>query len=213
MQICDFALSIINIIIIIISTNERTNGDFHARTLFFVFIASHQCINWFKFDSKGFKRVFLSFLDWGFFLYWRVWVYVCMHVIFVCVIRLFEKGLKREKKSYAFVRQYMYMYVVVIALTRSGFFFNLLFSLFFWVPSSCFVIRFLFFAKHLVVSSFVFFLFRSRVRELRAVSSVSVVLVGWFHDFLVLFFLSIGTGDCMCVCVSGCMIYFFIVIV
>lgn len=160
MQICDFALSIINIIIIIISTNERTNGDFHARTLFsFVFIASHQCINWFKFDSKGFKS-FSFFLGLGLFCIgvWEcVCVYACDLCVCVCVIRLFEKGLKREKKSYAFVRQYMYMYVVVIALTRSGFFSIFIFSLFFWVPSSCFVIRVLFFAKHLVVSSFVFF--------------------------------------------------------
>lgn len=173
---------------IIISTNERTNErtGFHARTLL-----RHQCIV-LNLIQRDFSEFFFSFFGLGIVLVCEC-VFVCM---WRCVIRLFEKGLKREKKSYAFVRQYMFMYVVVIALTRSGI---SNFPLFFWVVS--FPFHFLFFAKRFVL--FFWFLNQSRVRELRAVSSVLFWLV---FRLCVSFFTSIGTGDCICVCVSGWMI-------
>lgn len=71
----------------------------------------------------------------------------------------------------------LFMYVVVIALTRSGIS-NI--SLFFWVRISSFSRQ-----------TFVFFLFilnQSRVRELRAVSAVLFWLVGFafvFHSLQV----------------------------
>lgn len=147
------------------------------------------------------------FLSWigAFFLYWRVCV--CVYACDLCVCEcnsIIWKGTKKREKELCF-RSTIYVYVCSSNRVNTfWFFFSIFFSLFFWVPSSCFVIRFLFFAKQLVVSSFVF------VREWESCAPylMSVVLVGWFHDFLIFFLLSIGTGDCMCVCVSGCMIYF-----
>lgn len=190
MQICDFALSIINIIIIIISTNERTNertGTFtHAHFFCFVFIASHQCINWFKFDSKGFKS-FSFFLGLGL-LYWRVWVCMCVCMWSLCVCNsIIWKGTKKREKELCF-RSTIYVYVCSSNRVNTFWFFSIFF--FFRYSSGFLLLTSLSgfcFSPNIWLYLLLFFLFLSRVRELRAVSSVSVVLVGWFHDFLLLF--------------------------
>lgn len=215
MQICDFALSIINIIIIIISTNERTNertGTFtHAH--FFIFIASHQCINWFKFDSKGFKS-FSFFLGLGL-LYWRVCVYVCMHVIFECVCvcnSIIWKGTKKREKELCF-RSTIYVYVCSSNRVNTFwfFFFNLLF--FAILLGSFFLLRYPVFVFRQTFGCIFFCFFFSvsfeSERVARRIFCLLFLLVGFTISFF-FFFLSIGTGDCMCVCVSGCMIYFFL---
>lgn len=74
----------------------------------------------------------------------------------------------------------LFMYVVVIALTRSGIS-NI--SLFFWVRISSFSRQTFFF-----LFFFLFILNQSRVRELRAVSAVLFWLVGFafvFHSLQV----------------------------
>lgn len=213
MQICDFALSIINIIIIIISTNERTNertGTFtHAH--FFIFIASHQCINWFKFDSKGFKS-FSFFLGLGL-LYWRVCVcvYACDLWVCVCVCNsIIWKGTKKREKELCF-RSTIYVYVCSSNRVNTFWFFFSIFFFFAILLGSFFLLRYPVFVFRQTFGCIFFCFFFCFVREWESCAPylLSVVLVGWFHDFLLFFFLSIGTGDCMCVCVSGCMIYFF----
>lgn len=112
MQICDFALSIINIINHLNQrTNERTGTFTHAHFFCFVFIASHQCINWFKFDSKGFKS-FSFFLGLGLFCI-GVWECMCVCMWSLCVWvcnSIIWKGTKKREKELCF-RSTIYVYV------------------------------------------------------------------------------------------------------